>query len=204
MLLKSQLHGRHWQEDCSLRPALGKNARPYPKHKVERTGGMAQLVDASCLAIMRPWVQTQVLPPKKDKKKRMCNMNKGMCVSFIISLLWLVVFSGGEGVLGFELRALWLLDRHSTTWAPAFLAFNYFSDRVSCFCVLTDFELWSSPSLVLCLSYTWDYRCGPPHLLKMYPRLVLKLWSSCLILFALLITSVHHHDPHKYTLQSSS
>jgi hypothetical protein len=55
--------GQGW-EDCILKPALGKNMRPYLKiTKAKRAGGMAQ-VEEDYLTSMRPLVQIPVLYSK--------------------------------------------------------------------------------------------------------------------------------------------
>jgi hypothetical protein len=64
-------------------------------------------------------------------------------------------------VLGFELRALHLLSRHSiASMPPAFFAFGYFFNRVSCFC-LGQPEPWP---FSLCLPGRWDDRDMPLNL----------------------------------------
>jgi hypothetical protein len=59
------------QEDHGLKPAWA-NSSWDPISKITRakgTGGVAQEVEA-CFASVKPWVQSPVPPPKKDREKR--------------------------------------------------------------------------------------------------------------------------------------
>jgi hypothetical protein len=76
--------------------------------------------------------------------------------------------------LGFELRALWLLGKWSTTsdTASALFPLVYFPDRVSHFFLVVSLRTQRSSSIYLLCS--WDYGFVPPCLTS---HLSLFLWG---------------------------
>jgi hypothetical protein len=84
--------------------------------------------------------------PSTTKKKKEKRKEKKKVIAALThnNFLW-----GGDSILGFELRALHLLDRRSTIWvmlSPAFFFFfffalAYFSHRVMCFSLGLNWDL---------------------------------------------------------------
>jgi hypothetical protein len=94
-------------------------------------------------------------------------------------------------VLGFELRAMPLLDRCSTPWAmPQHFCFSYFLNGISLLC-----PGWPGPqSCYLSVLCKWDDRCTP-----LCPAFYWLIWGLTNFLPRL---ALNHDPPNLYLLSS--